>query len=64
MTDVQVCYVCRFLWCVVVWSAATYLVFWKGASAWWYVLVVLITQGDCKSYRAVEAASPHPGASK
>ena len=61
VTNVQVCWVCRFFWCVLVWGTCTYLVFWKGNSGWWYVLASLITEGDCKSYRSSEAALDAPG---
>lgn len=31
-----------FLWSVFVLTGGCYLVFWKGISAWWFVLIVLL----------------------
>ena len=35
------------VWEVLILGGCTYLVFWKGASPWWFVLAVLLS---CASY--------------
>lgn len=60
MSDVQVCYLCRFFWCVLVFGGCGYAVFGLGYSGWLFALAVLICEGDCKSYRTPEQARANP----
>lgn len=38
--------VLEFLWAVLVIGGCAYLVFFKGASGWWFVLAVIIAQAS------------------
>lgn len=54
MSDVKVCYICRFLWCVFIIATFSYAVFWLHQSGWWFALGALLASGDCESYRTPE----------
>lgn len=43
----------RFIWFIVVYGTCTYLVFWKDASGWWYLLAIVIASGI--SFKFAEA---------
>ena len=43
--------VLSFLWAVVIIVGCTYLVFWKGVSAWWYVLALALLNVDVYYYK-------------
>jgi hypothetical protein len=42
------CELCQFLWAAFIIAGCSYLVFWKGASAWWYVLAVILLPTKCR----------------
>lgn len=56
----SVCYVCRTIWCLIVFGTCTYVVFWMGHSGWWYAFAVLLCSGDCKAYRTPEQIRADP----
>lgn len=39
------------IWALIIIVGCTYIVFWKGASAWWYVLALALASGDLYYYK-------------
>lgn len=42
-TALLIAFLVRTTWIVAVFGVTTYLVFWKDASGWWFLLAVLLT---------------------
>lgn len=40
-----------FLWACIIIIGCSYLVFWKGISAWWYLFALLLIQVDVYYYK-------------
>jgi hypothetical protein len=46
--DRRVCGWIMLCWQVVVILGCAYVVFWKGASGWWFALAIVFAMGKCK----------------
>ncbi len=40
-----------FIWAIGIIGGCTYLVFWKEASGWWYLLALLLCSADVYYYK-------------
>jgi hypothetical protein len=54
MNPASTCHICRLIWCLAVFGATGYAVFWLGHSGWWFLFALFICYGDCKDYRSPE----------
>jgi membrane protein YdbS with pleckstrin-like domain len=40
-----------FTWALIIVIGCTYIVFWKGASGWWYLMAIVFLQADAYYYK-------------
>ena len=56
MTNYKYYLIAKFLWYALIFCVFTYIIFWKDASGWWYLFMLLIG-GDLRSEKELHEGS-------